>query len=476
MEHELNQIAMGLAHARFQAALSAGASSAPLALSQVLTQLSTDSKSNDFDAEEIGHSTSYEFPFLSRMLAYGKPPTVAESLAWEAALRWILNALRNWDFSERNSLNKLCALLAAITALDVNGAGLSGVAVQVKSNRLITGLQAYIESANVGPGFNDRRFPELRQQIETSASSGRLEQLWQLVPHLSPFPSPDFGTAVTFMYNANPGELAAIIERRNDVLFSLMICTVLEAQAIAFARGVNNPVFKFVSVANFWQDRSVIPSQFSKSAMEVLLLQVAQASAAEWAAWMRALFKFPGNNTTLDAALASVLHQLSQEHWAAFFQALSLKYSHGAAAPVANILIPMANSTDARAKTTMWATAYQVWVDWNYGKDGSESAMLAPAACALDFPVAMYYASLQSHDRVAEENKLLEAIETVEQQWFDCLTELMSERNRLKSRLRLVQHGTALANGSDKALPPPIQPDADLYAQTRYHYHDVTIL
>ncbi|WP_150427381.1 hypothetical protein [Dechloromonas sp. CZR5] len=235
---------------------------------------------------------------------------------------------------------------------------------------------------------------------------------------------------------------------------------------------VNNHVFKFVSVANFWRDRSAGQLQSSQSILQALFLQVAQ-SAADWAAWMQALFKFPGNNSFMDAALATVLQQLSQEHWLAFFQALSLGYSHRAAAPVANILIPFANSANSGEKASIWASAYKVWSDWSYSQYESNSAMFAPAACALDFPVAMYYASLPRDERLAEESSLLEAIETVEQKWFNSVTDLVTERNRLKSRLRLVQHGIELANGSNQALPPPIQPDADLYAQIRYHYHDV---
>lgn len=471
----MNPAAMSLAQARFQAALTPGASTAPFALSQLLAQLSTDSQSPAVDAEPIGHSTGDEFPFLPYMFAMGTPPDAAASAAWEAAIRWLLSALRNWDASEANSLNQLRALLGAITALDANLAGLSSVAAQVASSQLIAGLRHFIESTDVGAGLNARRFPELCQQIESLASSGNLEQLWHMVPHMNVFPSPDFWTAVVFMYHADPAELAAIIERRNDVLFSLMICTVLETQAIVLASRVNNLVFKFVSVANSWQDRSAVPGQSTQSTLQALLLQVAQTSAADWAAWMQALFKFPGNNSSLDAALASVLQQLSQAHWTAFFRALSLSYSHRAAAPVASILVPFANSGNAVGKTLMWAIAHQVWSDWGYGKHKGDSAMFAPAACALDFPVAMYYASLQSHDRLAEESKLHEAIETVEQEWFNSVTELVTERNRLKSRLRLVQHGIALANGSDQALPPPIQPDADLYVRARYHYHDVNI-
>lgn len=471
----MNSPAMSLAQARFQAALTPGASTAPTALSQLLTQLSTDSLSQAFDAETIGHSTGDEFPFLRHMFASGTPPDAAASAAWEAAIRWLLSALRSWDAIDINSLSKLRALLGAITALDANQAGLSGVATQVASSQLTAGLRHLIECTDAGPGFNERRFPELRQQIESLASSGNLERLGQMLPHMNIFPSPDFWAAVVFMYNAAPTELAAIIERRNNVLFSLMICTVLETQAIALASRVNNFVFKFVSVANFLQDRSADPTQSSRSALQALLLQVAQTSGETWAAWMQALFRFPGNNSSLDTALASVLQQLSQEHWTAFFKALSLSYSHRAAAPVANILIEFANLANAGEKTVMWATAYQVWSDWNYDRYEGDSAMFAPSACALDFPVAMYFASLPSGERSTEERNLLEAIETVEQQWFNSVTELVTERNRLKSRLRLVQHGAALANGNSQALPPPVQPDGDLYAQTRYHYHDVNI-
>lgn len=471
----MNPKAISLAQDCFKAALSSGTSTMPFALNQLLTQLSTDSQLHTFDAEHIGYSTGDEFPFLLDMIASGAPPDDAASAAWEAAVRWLLRALHNWNSSEADSLNKLRALLGSVTALDANLAGLSSVAAQTASSQLTAGLQRLIESTDAGLRFNDRRFPEFRQQIDSLASSGNLERLGFMVPHMNFFPTPDFRAAVVFIYNADPAALARLIEKRNDVLFSLMICSTLETQAVALATRVNNHIFKFVSVANFWQDHSADQLQSSHSTLQVLLLQVAQ-SATNWAAWMRALFKYPGNNSPLDSALSTVLQQLSQKHWLAFFQALSLGYSHRAAAPVANIIIPFTNSASSGEKTLIWAAAYQVWFDWNYGQHESNSAMFAPATCALDFPVAMYYASLPSNECLAEESSLLEAIETVEQKWFNSVTDLITERNRLKSRLRLVQHGIELANGSHQALPPPIQPDADIYGRTRYHYHDVNVL
>lgn len=460
-----------LVQAHFQAALIPGICTAPRAVSQLLTEFSSDSQSDAFDAEAVGRGIYDEFPFLSKMLN-GTSPDAVESIAWEEAIRWLLDALCNWDSHEENSHDKLCVLLGAITALDANRAGLSSVAAQVVSSQLTAALRSFIERADVASRFNEHRLPELRQQIECFTSSGNFEWLGNIIRHMNVFPSSNFWTAVIFMYNAEPAELAAIIERRNEVLFSIMICAVLETQAIEFAFRVNNPVFKFISVANVEQNFTSDPQQSLQYRLQTLLLQVAQTSAADWAAWMQVFFKYPGDNSSLNVALASVLRQLSQEHMAVFFKAISLSYSHRAAAPVANILSPLANSPNAEIKLFMGQTAYQVWSEWSYGEGESNSAMFAPVACALDFPVAMYFASMQSHDRLSEERNLLEAIETIEKQWFNSVTELVTERNRLKSCLRLVQHGSALANGSDQALPPPIQPDEDLYARTRYLYYE----
>lgn len=173
----MNPKAISLAQDCFKAALSSGTSTMPFALNQLLTQLSTDSQLHTFDAEHIGYSTGDEFPFLLDMIASGAPPDDAASAAWEAAVRWLLSALHNWNSSEADSLNKLRALLGSVTALDANLAGLSSVAAQTASSQLTAGLQRLIESTDAGLRFNDRRFPEFRQQIDSLASSGNLERL-----------------------------------------------------------------------------------------------------------------------------------------------------------------------------------------------------------------------------------------------------------------------------------------------------------
>lgn len=460
----MNPDAMKLAEARFQAALTPEASETPPALHRSLAQLCGTPQSQSFEFEHIDHITGELFPFLSEMYATGRPPDSTDAAKWEAVIRRLLKALRCWDASAANSFNQLCALLHAIAAVDANMAGISSIAAQIASSQLMAGLRLVIEDHKFDSLFNEPDFPEQYRQVEALACSGDLEHLGQIISHVSVFPPLDLWTAVVFMYNADPNELAVIIEQKNNIFLSIIVCNVLETHAVTFANHVNNILFKFVSVAKAREKRLDI----SQKSLQNLLLQVAKTSSVDWASWMRALFKAPGDNASLEAALASIIQHLSKKQWTAFFKALSLKHSETTAASIEKILTPFSSVANPEEKNLMWETAYEIWSDWNYGKDERDNAMFDPAACALDFPVAMYYASLPSYKRLAEESRLLEAIETIEEQWFDSVTELVTERNRLRSRLRLVQHGTLLTSGGRQSLPPPIQPEVDLYFRSRY--------
>lgn len=472
----MNGTAQDLARSTFQSAIEEGPAEPPTSLSQILSQLDANEQLHSLDTESLGHSLYDDFPFLGPMVSAGIAPDSASSATWEAAVRWVLNALRNWDVYGANALNKLRALLVAVHALDARAAGLDSVAAQVTSSHLTAGLLRIIESTDVGSGFNERRFPEVSQEIESLAKNGNFERLGQLIPHMTVLPSPDSWSAVVLLHKSAPEALASVAVKRNDALFSLLICVVLGAQAVAFAIQVQNAVFKFVSVSHLLQEHRTggLPQGLGDT-LRTLLLQVAQTSDSDWAGWMQAFFKCPGNDSLLDAVMASVLVELDVQHRTAFLKALSLGYSHRAAAPVANIMAQFAQMAEEHKQKAMWNIAYQIWSDWNYAKGESQAHMFAPAACALDYPVAMHYSSLPPEELSAEERRLKDGIEMVEQQWFDSASDLITERNRFLSRLRLVQHAIGIAAGGTQLLPPQIQPDADLYVRTRYHYHNVNI-
>jgi hypothetical protein len=139
---------------------------------------------------------------------------------------------------------------------------------------------------------------------------------------------------------------------------------------------------------------------------------------------------------------------------------------------MAAIMSAFAQAAASSASESMWTICFERWNHWDYGRCEDHPYLFSPAATAFDYPVAMYYSKIPSHERDDLERSLALSIETIEQRWFRSSTELITERNRLLSRLRLVTHGRRLASGNAEALPPRIQ-QPDAYTSIRYSYYDV---
>ncbi len=140
--------------------------------------------------------------------------------------------------------------------------------------------------------------------------------------------------------------------------------------------------------------------------------------------------------------------------------------------------LPFLNALGEEKSADMWRLAFERWDGWDYGRHEEDKHLTAPAACSFDFPVAIYYALLPLEETEAEKKRLQEGIATVEQKWFAEFSDLVTYRNRLSSRLRLVQHGLAIRNpppGGATPLPPPVEPDSE-FAEFRYRFFDVSSL
>ncbi|RFB67539.1 MULTISPECIES: hypothetical protein [unclassified Herbaspirillum] len=469
----MSTIAKNLARSVFDTSTEEGLAVMPESLRKFFEQLDT---SQSVETESLAHGIYSNFPFLGPLVSAGIVPNGTSIMDWENALRWVLKALQNWDSSAVSRLKKLQVLLVTIHALDANSAGLNHIATRVVDEPLKVDLVRFVESTVFGSGFTDSYFEEAHQAILSAAKEHNFERLGQLIPHMINFVGGDFWSAVVLLYRSDPGLLAKVVIEKDDVLFSAFVCEVLGAESIVFATQVPNIVFKFVSVSHFQhQNAESRADGGSDCTFGTLLRQVSQTTDLSWNRWMSALFKYPGQGLLLEKALASELVTLDSRHWTAFFEAPMLSYSHKAAAPIANIMIRFAQMASEEKREAMWACSFRVWSDWSYGKGESQFAMFSPMACALDYPVSMYYSCLPTSDLQAKEVQLIREIRAVEQQWFDSVTDLITERNRLKSRLRLVQHAVALSTGSSAVLPPPIQPEVDSYSRERYHYHNVNI-
>lgn len=338
--------------------------------------------------------------------------------------------------------------------------------------RMAEGLVEVVSNATIHVmGERYGQSSNLRERLDAAAQAGDYEMLGHVLRHQLVSASSDFYAAVILLWKLSPSNLAAALGSSRDVLKLYLVAETLQRDAPLFAIQVPSAAFKFLAIEPLAEaHRTGSTAHDWTSVLERLLLDI--AGTAHWKAWMIALYKYPQQEELPLAALANALTQLTPDHWTSFVDSLSLSYSRQAAQPVCNILSSFERLRGAKAALPMWKAAFRRWEEWDYGSKDPNFFLGAPISCALDFPVSMYYSALSATQRSMEEVLLQKTVDEIETMWFPDISQLVTERNRLLSRLRLVKHGSSLAGGTGHILPPSVQPIDD-YTRIRYHYHDV---
>lgn len=418
---------------------------------------------------DLEHAIAKEFPWRESFVLRSQQPRNDEIECWVDTIRWLLQALSEWDSTAPNSNRHVQVLLAAIGTLDIDLEGLSAVSTQFANTNVPEKVKMLLESVEWAPvadsADSTRRFVELSEQVK----AGDFEKLRQMLPFLTPSFHSDIWVAINLLWKLQPMELARIVDARDSIMLSLAIAQVLAGDAPLLSLQVENVPFKFMSLQHLQDLERDNPYIDVEMVLTQTLLQVARTE--HWRSWLRATYKYPRDGSRESRALASALAELSGTQWDDFISAIGLSTSIVTAKAAADILIQFACRVDPLKAQPMWTLAFHRWNTWNYDQDESDY-LGSPKACTLDYPVSMYYANLPPQDRADLERRLTNDVMQVEQEWFTTASELLSQRNRLASRLRLVRHGAALAAGSSPALPPQIQPDDD-YSEIRYGYFDV---
>lgn len=393
------------------------------------------------------------------------------------ALGWALHELAVWGPEHPHALYRLQIILTTLLMSSPSDReAVEVVPLRMAHQPLLDGLVMLLELMHTGIQSHRHHFSEHQWQEETQAAgrNGDYSKLGHLIRHLSMEPSPDVRLAAMLVWRFAPDRLARHIDERQDVFFSVAIRDILTNDAPEFALSVNDVTFKFICASPLADVEFADTQEGSVDTVCELLLQVAQTD--RWYAWLLDFARYPKVGTVAEKALSTALHQLTVAHWSDFVDAVELWTYAGTAGPVANILVPFHQGLGDEKSAEMWRLAFERWNKWDYGHDEKNNHLSAPSVCSFDFPVSMYYALLPLDEAQAEEARLQEGIATVEQKWFTDLSELVTCRNRLSSRLRLVQHSFTIRNPPPvgaNALPPCIEPDSE-FSEVRYRFYDVS--
>jgi hypothetical protein len=467
----MNPNAPPLARAIFLQAVQPGSSREPAALAAVLA--------NQVEGEEYVPNVSAledaldaEFPWRNQLVFQSRRPESDELDAWTETVRWLMQSLLKPNTLAEGSPRRVHVLLTALGALDVGGEGLSAVSDRFAGTHVSTAIISMLRRVGQIPDGLDAKTKERLEDLSGQVKAGNFKMLRQAHGVFQPRFHSDIWTALFLLWKLEPAELAYILNTRDSIILSMMVCMVLDAHAPLFALQVENVAFKFISLSWLKRREGTSPPIFDPlEVLEQLLLQV--ATTPHWKGWLHAMYEYPDSASGESRTLAEVLTKLAEPQWRDFIFALAPSTSQGSAQAVADILTHVVDKLGSLTTQPIWSAAFECWNAWDYGTGEGHFFLSSPRVCAFDFPVSMYYACMSTVARDALEQELTYAIVHVEQQWFTSESDLCSERNRLASRLRLIRHGSTLAAGGTAVLPPPVQPDSE-YAEVRYRYHDIS--
>lgn len=460
----------------FLRAVEPGISTEPAAARALLGQpVAQDVHDDEADAlERMEYQLADEIPFRDALLFHSKDPNPDELTRWEAAVRWVLRALKDWVPQAEDALPRLQVLLAVLGLLDdVAGTGSDAVIAYLPADKLKPALVELVKVVGADDSQDaNSRSAQARRELRAAVQQNKLKRLEHLTRHAPPIVLSHNWVAIQLLWKLAPQELARIIRERNDPVVAMGVCEVLRDDAAPFALQVDNVAFKFLSVPYALNAHSGnVTGTDWRAVLRQMTIQVAQTP--QWKAWLEALHKYSSGMTLLDEALADALPQLEQERWQEFVDAIPLDIYRGAALPYFEILRRFAAGVGAAGAKPMWELAFRRWDAWNYGKGEERDFMADPAPCALDYPVCMYYSQQPAQTLADLEHELATAVENIEQlEWFPSESAVITERNRLLSRLRLVRHARATTGASVHTLPPPMTHDE--YSLVRYRYFGPT--
>lgn len=431
-------------------------------------------QSQPFDAVELKGELNESF---WRWTESGSPEASEQALKRMRAQGWALQELETLTLEPPHGLYRLQIILTTLlTSSPSDREAMEAVPWEAAPCRFLEALVLLLKVTNTNIPNRRSRFSDehLHERTLAAGRGGDYRELGNLIRHLETNLSPDVHLAVLLLARFAPERLARHIEDRQDVFFSVAVRDALAEDIPKFALSVSDVTFKFVCVS---RAASALVQNAPEDLVETireLLLQVAQTDL--WRAWLLDFARYPQLDTVAEKALSEALALLAPAHWSAFVDAVELWTYSGTAGPVAKILVPFLHVLGNEKSADMWRLAFERWNKWDYGRQEEHNHLSAPSSCSFDFPVAMHYALLPLDEAKAEENRLLQGIANVEQKWFSDLSELVTYRNSLSSRLRLVQHGFAIRNPPPEganALPPRIKPDSR-FAEVRYRFFDVS--
>jgi hypothetical protein len=447
----------------------------------------------DWDqANELFAAFNNQFGFINRA-RFANTPFQAEDLArYASLLRWHIRELRQWSRAEDTDCRALVAALVAAQVFDSNNELWQRLPDDIGNNldliEYLKGLVAHF-TANIDleRGFARRAEAEAQAKFKQADEDGDwigIAEGWTQLRDL-PFLADTLQTqSARFLYRYSANGLVQALANLHQTAVAMQIAGALAIEhRVRLALASDNPylqlssTFRAVTEPRNLRNRTshLVPNE--QHLLSELLLKVGN-DGPRWQAWMQIFNKYPVRFPLLQAPLGIALAKAPDAAIDAYVNAIWLYGKRAQPDPgrrcVADCLRAFrANATIERRKA-LWTSAHSRWRAWNFSEPDPNQHMFWISWCDLDYALVGY--ACECMDGTARNNAvhaIRKELEILDNRWHASLTDIITNWNRLLSRLQPYAYASTLAESGDDWLTEtqtclPFDPSTDNYRAMKY--------
>ena len=399
-----------------------------------------------------------EFDFM-RVAGTAQNQLKAESRAtWIALFRWFIHGLETWRVEADLRYHRLVALLAYAQYCNFGTEEWAELPDRIGHHNELCGTLVRLH-AGFRPGFHlfeAHRARRLEREAVERLERAERDNDWLVVSeswgrfHNAMFANAFHIQLVRCLCRFDFEGLVDASERIDSFQTAMVVAQALSLRE-RFRVGVRtgNVKTRFAAVFQTFDEhpRALNINEEAQPLLADILRQVA-LDESEWKHWMSVYNRFPLRYPAMQSALGKALAFASDAAIRIYVESFHM-FPGGvnSRTHVAVCLQAFSDEASPDRRKFMWSCAHRRWSEWNFGV-ADNPHMFDITSSDLDYAIVAYCLEcLNAQARIEEESALLRDLASVQDRWHSSITDCLSERNRLLSRLQPYARANAVLTG-----------------------------
>jgi len=407
-------------------------------------------------------------------------------------LRWLIHELRQWRRTKDDHFRAFVAAVITAQAFDSDNNLWRHLPDDLEENLdLIDFLKALVAhaAANIDVARGSRHNAEAEalakfKQADANGDWVGIMELWTRLRDV-PFLTDTLQTqAVRFLCRyAIDGLVQALANLRQTAVVMQVSGALSIEQSLRVGRLSDNPYVQLA--AAYWtvaglrhpRNRTSQLTSDEQHLLSELLLKVA-ADGPRWQAWMEIFNKYPVRFPLLQASLGIALSKAPVAAVGPYIDAIWLYAKPAQPDPgrrcVADCLRVFREHASIDRRKALWTAAHTRWSAWNFAEADPNTHIFSINWCDLDYALVGY--ACECMDDAVRENAIetiRKDLETIDNRWHPSLTDIITNWNRLLSRLQPYAVASTVVKNDEDWLTETktcllFDPSKDKYRAMRY--------